>query len=413
MMEKRKVVMCGVLSLLGLLSAVTAFAAEATRIKKSQVKVTTLDGFTRCSYNRSPAYNLGFASAIFLMMAQIIASVGSGCFCCRKGPAPTRSKFTFVLAFLVLLTGASLNDEHIQETKTADHYLCYIVKPGVFFIGSIISLFTVGLGIVYYLCLNSVKQNVAAATTTPANHGIAMGQAQIPERVEDPVFVLEDTYMRRHNRMVVKLYGQVTAACPQRVLLCLLEKEIEFEIIHIDLDTLEQKRPEHLLRQPFGQVPAIEDGDFKLFESRAIARYYATKYADQGTNLLGKSLEHRAIVDQWADVEVGYFNVLVHPLVMNLVIKPRLGEECDAVLVEELKVKLGVVLDIYENQLASNRFLAGDEFTMADLTHMPAMGYLMRTNINRIVKDRVNMNRWWEEVTARPAWKKLMKMAGF
>ncbi|CAF1781714.1 unnamed protein product [Brassica oleracea var. botrytis] len=213
--------------------------------------------------------------------------------------------------------------------------------------------------------------------------------------------------------MVVKLYGQVTAACPQRVLLCLLEKKIEFEIVHIDLDTLEQKRPEHLLRQPFGQVPAIEDGDFKLFESRAIARYYATKYSDQGTNLLGKSLEHRAIVDQWADVEVGYFNVLVHPLVMNLVIKPRLGEECDAALVEELKVKLGVVLDIYDNQLASNRFLAGDEFTMADLTHMPAMGYLMRTDINRIVKDRANMNRWWEEVTARPAWKKLMKMAGF
>ncbi|CAN7140896.1 unnamed protein product [Brassica rapa subsp. narinosa] len=213
--------------------------------------------------------------------------------------------------------------------------------------------------------------------------------------------------------MVVKLYGQVTAACPQRVLLCLLEKEIEFEIVHIDLDTLEQKRPEHLLRQPFGQVPAIEDGDFKLFESRAIARYYATKYADQGTNLLGTSLEHRAIVDQWADVEVGYFNVLVHPLVMNLVIKPRLGEECDTALVEELKVKLGVVLDIYDNQLASNRFLAGDEFTMADLTHMPAMGYLMRTDINQIVKDRANMNRWWEEVTARPAWKKLMKMAGF
>ncbi|KAG2273738.1 hypothetical protein Bca52824_056293 [Brassica carinata] len=47
---------------------------------------------SRCSYNRSPAYTLGFASAIFLMMAQIIASVGSGCFCCRKGvPAHTRS----------------------------------------------------------------------------------------------------------------------------------------------------------------------------------------------------------------------------------------------------------------------------------------------------------------------------------
>ncbi|KAG2300325.1 hypothetical protein Bca4012_011904 [Brassica carinata] len=210
--EKRKLVMCGVLSVLGLLSAVTAFAAEATRIKKSQVMVTTSDSFTRCSYNRSPAYNLGFVSAIFLMMAQIIASVGSGCFCCRKGVrAPTRSNwilalvsfivswFAFVLAFLTLLTAASLNDDHIQETMTADHYTCYIVRPGVFSVASILSLFTVGLGIVYYLCLNSVKQNVAsaAATTTPVNQGIAMGQPQIPERVEDPVFVHEDTYMRR------------------------------------------------------------------------------------------------------------------------------------------------------------------------------------------------------------------------
>ncbi|XP_010453905.1 PREDICTED: glutathione S-transferase F12-like [Camelina sativa] len=213
--------------------------------------------------------------------------------------------------------------------------------------------------------------------------------------------------------MVVKLYGQVTAACPQRVLLCFLEKGIEFEIIHIDLDTLEQKKPEHLLRQPFGQVPAIEDGDFKLFESRAIARYYATKYADKGTNLLGKSLEHRAIVDQWSDVESHYFNALAHPIVVNLIIKPRLGEECDLVLVEELKTKLGVVLDIYENRLASNRFLAGEEFTMADLTHMPAMGYLMSiTDIIQMVKARENFNRWWEEISARPAWKKLMEMAG-
>uniref|UniRef100_A0A1J3GZF1 glutathione transferase n=1 Tax=Noccaea caerulescens TaxID=107243 RepID=A0A1J3GZF1_NOCCA len=213
--------------------------------------------------------------------------------------------------------------------------------------------------------------------------------------------------------MVVKLYGQVTAACPQRVLLCFMEKGIEFETVHIDLDNLEQKKPEHLLRQPFGQVPAIEDGDFKLFESRAIARYYATKYSDQGTNLLGKSLEHRAIVDQWADVETHYFNVLVHPIVMNLVIKPRLGEKCDFGLVENLKVQLGVVLDVYDNRLSSNRYLAGEEFTLADLTHMPAMGYLMKTDINQMVKARKNMNRWWEEVTARPAWKKLMKMAGF
>ncbi|ESQ41704.1 hypothetical protein EUTSA_v10014664mg [Eutrema salsugineum] len=209
-MEKRKVVMCGVLSLLALLSAITAFSAEATKIKKSQVKVTKLGSLTRCSYPRSPAYDLGFTSAIFLMMAQIIVSVGSGCFCCRKGPAPSRSHwiialtcfvvswFTFVVAFLVLLTAAALNDEHTEETMYAGNYFCYIVKPGVFSTASVLSLFTIALGIVYYLCLTSSKQNVAD-TTTVANQGggIAMGQPQIPERVEDPVFVHEDTYMRR------------------------------------------------------------------------------------------------------------------------------------------------------------------------------------------------------------------------
>lgn len=78
------------------------------------------------------------------------------------------------------------------------NYFCYIVKPGVFSTGSVLSLVTVALGIVYYLCLTSSKHNVAATTTaTNQGGGIAMGQPQIPERVEDPVFVHEDTYMRR------------------------------------------------------------------------------------------------------------------------------------------------------------------------------------------------------------------------
>ncbi|CAA7032810.1 unnamed protein product [Microthlaspi erraticum] len=213
--------------------------------------------------------------------------------------------------------------------------------------------------------------------------------------------------------MVVKLYGQIKAGNPQRVLLCFLEKGIEFEVIPVDLNKFEQKKPEYLLRQPFGQVPAIEDGDLKLFESRAIARYYATKYAEQGTDLLGKTLEQRAIVEQWMEVEANYFNVVVLPLVINIVFKPKL-EPSDVALVKELKVKLEEVLDVYENRLATSRYLAGAEFTLADLTHMPGLRYIMNeAGLSGMVTSRENVNRWWDEISARPAWKKLMEMAAY
>ena len=48
--------------------------------------------------------------------------------------------------------------------------------------------------------------------------------------------------------MVMKVYGPVRAACPQRVLACLLEKGVEFEVVHVDLDSGEHKRPDFLLR---------------------------------------------------------------------------------------------------------------------------------------------------------------------
>lgn len=49
--------------------------------------------------------------------------------------------------------------------------------------------------------------------------------------------------------MVVKVYGTVRSACVQRVLACLLEKGVDFDVVHVDLDTGEQKRPEFLVRQ--------------------------------------------------------------------------------------------------------------------------------------------------------------------
>ncbi|CAI0425028.1 unnamed protein product, partial [Linum tenue] len=188
----------------------------------SQVQFTTT---TQCAYPRSPALGLGLTAAVSLMLAQVIINIATGCICCRGSPHSSHSNwtlalvcffvswFTFVVAFLLLLTGAALNDQHGEQSMYFGNYYCYVVKPGVFAGGALLALASVTLGILYYLALNSAKSGGSGSflwgghhpptTTGPMNNsGIAMGQPQFPAQsssttTQDPVFVHEDTYMRR------------------------------------------------------------------------------------------------------------------------------------------------------------------------------------------------------------------------
>ncbi|KAK3042785.1 hypothetical protein RJ639_001058 [Escallonia herrerae] len=208
-MERKVIVVCTVVGFLGLLSAALGFAAEAKRIKGSQVQFPSP---SECVYPRSPAMALGLSAAMALMIAQITVNVATGCICCRRGPHQSNANwtlalvcfivswFTFVIAFLLLLTGAALNDQHGQENMYFGNYYCYVVKRGVFAGAAALSVASVALGIMYYVTLTSTKDiNIPIGGPSAPNHsGIAMGQPQFPpQNSQDPVFVHEDTYMRR------------------------------------------------------------------------------------------------------------------------------------------------------------------------------------------------------------------------
>nr|GFA09052.1 glutathione S-transferase F9-like [Tanacetum cinerariifolium] len=64
--------------------------------------------------------------------------------------------------------------------------------------------------------------------------------------------------------MVVKVYGPAYAS-PKRVLVCLVEKEVDFETVHLNLLAGENQNPDFLKLQPFGSLPVIQDGDYTLF----------------------------------------------------------------------------------------------------------------------------------------------------
>ncbi|EPS63656.1 hypothetical protein M569_11129 [Genlisea aurea] len=203
--KSKTLAVCSVVGFLGLLSAATGFAAEAKRIRYNQI---TFPSPSECVYPRTPALGLALTASVSLLMAQIIINVATGCICCRKGPHQSHSSwtiaiicfivswFTFVIAFLLLLTGAALNDPHGNENAYFSTSFCYVIRPGVFAGAAALSLSSVVLGILYYLVLSG-----AAGRNPSTGPGVvAMGEAQFPPPPppqNDPVFVHEDTYMRR------------------------------------------------------------------------------------------------------------------------------------------------------------------------------------------------------------------------
>lgn len=146
-------------------------------------------------------------------------------------------------------------------------------------------------------------------------------------------------------------------------------------------------------------------------ESRAIIRYYAEKYRSQGTELLGKTIEERGLIEQWLEVEAHNFQPPLYDLVEQLLIGPKIGMEPDLKRCQEDEEKLSKTLDIYEERLATSKYLAGDAFSLADLSNIPFANFLMSTlKKEYMIRDRKNVSRWWDDVSSRPSWKNVLEL---
>ncbi|KAK3017131.1 hypothetical protein RJ639_006133 [Escallonia herrerae] len=188
--------------------------------------------------------------------------------------------------------------------------------------------------------------------------------------------------------MVVKVFGPVAAACPQRVLACFLEMGVDFEVVHVDLESGEHKRPGFLLRQVLCN---------KVGRQRSQpARDHLGGQSSGGSMARSGSTQLQRL---------GLHHLL------QLLVLPRMGDRTDFGLVQSCAIKLEKVLDVYEQRLSKSTYIAGDAFTLADLSHLPAMRYLTtEAGYGHLVRERKNVNSWWMNISARPAWKKVMHL---
>ncbi|TXG69849.1 hypothetical protein EZV62_004784 [Acer yangbiense] len=123
-------------------------------------------------------------------------------------------------------------------------------------------------------------------------------------------------------------------------------------------------------------------GGQKYSESRAIVIYYASKYCNSGPDSLGTTSEEQATVDHYW-IELG-----------------------DSALAHSSEQKLKAVCDVYEHRLLKSRYLARESYSLADLSHLPRMRYLIdEVGLAQLVNVRKHVNAWWEDISSRPAWK--------
>lgn len=200
----------------------------------------------------------------------------------------------------------------------------------------------------------------------------------------------------------MKIVEQARAPNPRRVRIFLAEKGIAVPFEQVDIMKQEHRQPPFTNLNPFQGVPVLvlDDGT-AISESVAICRYF--EELNPTPALFGRLPKDRAVIEMWnRRVELGlYFRVSqafrhTHPAMADLE-QPQVlnwGELNRTKAIEELR--------LIDAALATRPFIAGDDYSIADITALVAIDFMKPAKISQPA-GLANLGRWYETVAARPS----------
>lgn len=199
------------------------------------------------------------------------------------------------------------------------------------------------------------------------------------------------------------LYDGGRAPNPRRVQIFMKEKGIEIQRHQLDLNAHEHRQPGMVAKNPAKTVPFLElDDGTVIAETMAICRYLESQYPEP--NLFGETALEQAIIEMWnRRVEFGFFLRVAHSFrhlhpgaaVLEGEQVPEWGRK---------NQKLAIAaLGMLDSQLSENRFVAGDRFSVADITAIVATQFFKPARLEIPETGAEHFRRWFEEVTARPS----------
>ena len=186
----------------------------------------------------------------------------------------------------------------------------------------------------------------------------------------------------------MKLYDGGRAPNPRRVRIFLAEKGVSVPLVPVDMGNLEHRGETITRLNPLQRLPVLE-----LDDGTVIAESVA----------IGRGALSTACVEMWQRrVEFGLFMAVaaafrhLHPAMKTWEV-PQIPEWGEA-----NKVKALEFLAFLDRELAGRPFIAGDHFTIADITGLVAVQFMKPAHIE-LPQDLDHVRRWYDEVAARPS----------
>jgi glutathione S-transferase len=172
----------------------------------------------------------------------------------------------------------------------------------------------------------------------------------------------------------------------------------DYEARYVDMQQGEHKTPAYREIHPLGKVPALDDGDLRLFESAAICTYLADKFQAKGLIPEPRTAE-RARFDQWM-----YFaTASLEPIAVQI-FSARVFGDSDADLaaaLEEHGEKVKAMFAVLDDHLKDKDYVMGDKLSAVDIVVATAATY---AELPEMIGDFPRLQAYLTRVRARPAY---------
>ena len=190
----------------------------------------------------------------------------------------------------------------------------------------------------------------------------------------------------------IKLYRNAKSGHCHRAELMMALLELPYEAIEVDMQNAAHKAPEYLEMNPFGQVPAIDDGGTTISDSNAIITYLVEKYGNADT-WTGDTPETKADVQRWLSVAAG--EIASGPCSARLV--TVFGVALDH---EAAKAKAHSLFKVMDDVLDGAKYLVGDSITLADVAGYSYIAHAPEGGVS--LDSYPNIRSWLSRIEALP-----------